>query len=260
MYCSNDSFIRVTVFAFTAASQLSVDYFILRSFDGDTSTGEETINAPNAGVLATKDIPLTEGFLMGVTVRDLTGNAVRGTVFVTAVLLRGTAASNRVVKLLFSDYAVANQPIGYPFGRTVQSVDGNGAIVAAQLGPIAAGQEAVLSGTSVGQRFSLHTASLTFVASATVANRNIEFRLLRNSSFIVWRLPIPAAITAGQTFNITLMSGGPAPVTIGSDIILPLPQPTIILPPDSINTVTSGIQAGDQFTVVNVNGEGWVNG
>lgn len=259
-YCSDDSFIRVTAFAFTAAAQVSVDYFILRSSDGDTSTGEEVLSVPNAGVLATKDIQLTEGFLLGVTIKDLTGSAVRGNVFITAQLMRGSSQSNRTTKLLFADYAVANQPTGYPFGRTTQSIDGRGSVVFSAFGPALAGAEALIGTTAVGQRYSLHMASLTFVASATVANRIPEIRLLRNGVSVMWRIPYPGTITAGQTFNITLMSGGPSPVIVGSDAILPLPQPTILLPADTIQTVTAGIQAGDQYTVVNHSGEAWVNG
>jgi hypothetical protein len=260
LYCPDDSFMRITVFALAAGAQVKIDYFILRSFDGDTSTGEEIFNVPTSGQVASRDIPLVEGFLMGVTMLDLTGQALRGNVFATAQLMRGTAASNRVIKLLFADYVVTNQPTGYPFGRTTQSIDGHGAIVHALLGPAAAGQEAGLTGTAPQQRFSLNTAMLTFVASAAPANRVPEFRLLRNAADIVWRMPFPGNITAGQTVNITLMCGGPSPVLIGTNAILPLPTPTLILPADEIVTVTAGIQAGDQYTVVNVSGEEWVNG
>lgn len=260
LYCPDDSFVRITVFAFTTGAQITVDYFILRSFDGDTSTGQEIINIPTAGNLVIKDINLTEGFLMGVTARDLIGTSVRGNVFITAQLMRGSATSNRAIKLLFADYVVGNQPTGYPFGRTTQSIEGHGAIATALFGPVAAGQEVVISGTAVSQRFSVHSASITFVASATVANRIPEFRLLRNAANVVWRIPYPGTITAGQTFNITLMCGGPSPVIVGSDAILPLPVPTVLLPADTIQTVTAGIQAGDQYTVVNASGEAWVNG
>lgn len=260
LYCTDDSFLRITAFAFIAGVQVRIDSFILRSDDGQITTSEDVLNAPNAGALVTKDIPLIEGFLMGVTIIDSTGNNVRGNVFITAQIMRGTSTNNRTVRLLFADYVVGNQPIGYPFSRTTQSIDGRGAIVFQVGGAAGAGNETGFGLTAPGQRLSVHCASLTFVASAAVANRVPEFRLIRNGANIVWRMPYPGNITAGQTINITLMAGGPSPVVVGTTAILPLPVPTILIPADSIQTVTAGLQAGDQYTITNMSGEAWVNG
>ena len=101
---------------------------------------------------------------------------------------------------------------------------------------------------SFGKAVALASAVGVYVASATVGNRTVQVQIKDSAGNVCLRLPLNAAITAGQTVNIVASSG----VTIANFATTPIIQ-TVPIPIDC------PIPDGGSITIVdtaNIDGAG----
>lgn len=99
-----------------------------------------------------------------------------------------------------------------------------------------------------GRQWRIQAGRLQLVASATVANR-FPVLTLSDGTTVFWQASLSAAITAGQTVQLSFSpqqgQGGPAPGTGVQGLSIP----DLYLPPGTVlATVTAGLSAGDQYS------------
>jgi len=262
MYVAGDAQIRLTIFntQFQFPTTVTFSYKLILSDSGNITTFEELIQTTisSTGIFL---FPLQEGFLVSAELAQ--GSAAnRGQVFVVAEVVRGSGADLKFEKVLFADYVVSNQSIGFPTSRVEQSVDGRGFPDVVHSGAFTAGTE-VNTSPRILERMNVIALSLGFTASAAVANRTPELRVTitqASGNRVIARIPIPGNITAGQVVGLEYMASGPQPVLNNGVYLMPLPGGLIMRPGDTITTVTGGLQAGDQYTSADLYGETWVDG
>jgi hypothetical protein len=99
-----------------------------------------------------------------------------------------------------------------------------------------------------GVMWRVSSAQAFYLASATVASRNIGVSLSVNGS-TVWLSRNTSALTASQQATMNFASGLPLFLGggNGSDILIPLPQ-AVIPPGGVIASSTNQLQAGDQWS------------
>lgn len=232
---------------------------------GYIQTSQRTIvlNAPL--VLSSLQVPLTEGYLLSVSV--VGGNSTqRGNTFVRAFINRGnfSAISPNVVATLVADYVTQFAPVGWPGGRFVSPTEGPGAYESYAPANPAAGADFTVASGSPG-RVRLVFLQATFTASAAVANRVISFQFLplppltRNYS-----VQDTAAVVASQVVQYNIAPGssnvrGAGAGTAANPIIvtLPMPSPATAVPQAQVKSVTGAIQAADQWSGIQVVTEEW---
>ncbi len=99
-----------------------------------------------------------------------------------------------------------------------------------------------------GRVWSLSTIALTLVADATVANRDITVIIEDAAGNEIYRQTVVGSITASQTGKIFISKwGGSKPADAAPTFYLSLPNEIDIPAGYVIKTVTTGLQAGDDY-------------
>lgn len=89
------------------------------------------------------------------------------------------------------------------------------------------------------------------VASATVANRTPQLVVTDGGGNTLFFAPAAPAQTAGQTVDYCWYPG--APITTAAGAVVLGPMPALPLAANwTVGTVTGGLQAGDQWSALNI--------
>jgi hypothetical protein len=170
----------------------------------------------------------------------------RGQSFARAVFIRGGATSQQQSAMLFADYVSALQPAGWPWGRTVNPIEGPGWRHSVQVANPAAGVDwSLVCGAS--QRLTPISFSATFAAAVAAGNRAINI-IVDDGANIVWQDDLGVNVTASQTVSV---NGSTAPVATGitaTQLFVTIPPGTILAAPWRVRSSTGGIQAADQWS------------
>lgn len=218
--------------------------------------GQLVIAPGQVGLVVTRSIVLGEGYLLAVS-----GNSGqigrRGRSFVRAWIVRGVAGLNNVYQTLFEDYVTDQQSAGWPGGRQLNVIEGPGWRHSINVANPAAGTDWAF--TAGGQqRVSVLSFTAQFTASAAAANRQIQV-IIDDGANTVWQTSVLVNVTAGQ---VAVVSGAQsnAPqgiVALALTVVIP---PGIILPPLwRLRTSTTGIQGGDQWSLIWLSVEEWLD-
>lgn len=100
-----------------------------------------------------------------------------------------------------------------------------------------------------GQIWTVRSVTATLTASATVANRVPALQLLSPSAAIIARSPSDGNQTAGQTTIYTWAPGAPLSGAPPATVTSPIPS-VALAPGSSINSITAGLSAGDQWSSI----------
>lgn len=214
------------------------------------------------GAVGSASFQLMEGYLLSVSVVSLNAT-FRGQTFVRGWLNQGRSTLNPTTlqTLLFGDYVTINEPIGWPYGRTISGAEGPGFLQIYTVPNPLAGADWTFLTTDAGRT---RVAGLTakFTASAAVANRFPQFTLrsaaIGQNEYVIQE---PTAITANQTVTYSLAPGATNVRGGGSPFFetLPIPSPYIARGQVNISTTTQGIQAADTWTVIIIDTELWLD-
>jgi hypothetical protein len=203
---------------------------------------------------------LTEGFLLSLTASvAYSGTVARGQMYIQAFIARNTQADPEIGWVLLSDYVTSNFHPSWPGTPLKSPLEGPGFLYAFSVGLPAAGadwSQAVPALT----RWQLKSIFARFSASVAVANRAPAFSLAYLAG-VLCQVPVAAAITASQ---VVFVEGQPFatynPSVSGAfDMFVPIP-PGITFPAGSfISSITTAIQAADQWAQITLNVEEWVD-
>lgn len=259
LYIQRDDAIGLAMSSSQSAEVITITGRFLRANDSVVQPFMFTF-APTAQYsVQTKTFPLGEGYLLGLTVSASTAT-VRGMTFCAVYLTRGKVSATPLAgvdQLLCQDYVTSNQPSGWPGGRILNAFEGNGNMSLVNIGGTAAGADFVFT-PNPGAIARLRGVIATLVTSATVANRAVTFQC---GTFPRNAVPATTFVTASQTKTFTLMPGVQPYTDCNGNFVLPCPDPSQTVGNAStlIASLTTGIQAGDQWGPINAYYEEWLN-
>jgi len=258
VYLTGEEELRASSLANASGLGLTISGRILRP-DGTISPIKFT-HAPNSTrTIATTIVGLSEGWLLGLTVRATTGAPAFGQTWVLLELLRGGGGATDVVQTLGMGFVTANTPLNWPGGVNFLPTDGPGHLRSIVGTTPAAGAE-ISEVVPTGARWEFLAFRALFVTSAAVANRFPSFIVFDGSSGDYQNGAIVAQ-AASLSIKYHLAPGAPAPQLDGNnDLVIPAPVGIRLAAGFAINTGTANIQAGDQWSAIRYLVREWMTG
>jgi hypothetical protein len=202
-------------------------------------------------------LELQEGYLLSIRASADSSSSTRGQTFVRVLLNRGSVGGGVGAAVLMSDYAYPQQQVGFPYGTIRAPQEGPGDVRSIQQANPAAGADWTFVCTA-NTRLYVRSFSSQFVASAGVANRQVEV-IVDDGTNTVWRTSASANITAGQTAFVSGTSEQSPTGVITTTINVVIPDDLRLVNGWRLRVLTTGIQAGDQWSNIWVNVERWLD-
>lgn len=213
--------------------------------DGEIVSTRKRIDAPF--LPQTLTFTLGEGFLLSATLTPLVLNPLQyNGVFCTLTVERDLPEAGFYHWVLFADYISGNHFPTWPYGVQIKLTDGAGRIRSITgTAPAVGADVSETVPSSVRWRLLSFTATLT--TSAVVANR-FPVYVIDDGANILFRSPPVASVPASTTVSLNLENVGS---TVGASVstqVLPYDSSILLAASFRIRTVTSLIDAGDQWT------------
>lgn len=248
VYLTGEESLRVSALGNAAGLSVAV---AARTLTPDQVIHPTTFTAPVSSnrTLTATTAPLSEGWLMGVSVRVSGGPPPFGAVWVLLELVRGSGSAAIVLQSLVSGFVTANVPLIWPGSPSVQPIDGAGCL--RSITGTTPGAGANISETvPVGARWELLAFTATLTTDVNVANRIVALTL-DDGATVFFRYVSSANQAASGTIVYQWAEGLMTPyITQISGFLFGLPINNRLGPGFRLRTTTSGIQVGDQFSAV----------
>lgn len=254
-YVTVEDRFRLTVLSSAAINELDVLVRIQRP-DGQVIPIRQPYTIVGGGPLQTFDFDLTEGFLLDVTINNVSQTARTGQAFVTAQLIRGAGANAIPMKLLCAGYPSNGTLIGWPAAPCPAPTDGAGAPLSLNTANPGAGANISIT-VSTSRRWRFQSLSFVLTTSAVVANRVVHIQLTDAASNVLWDAAATTAQTASTAirYSVGLQS---YPATTDNSTSIAFPLGMSLLQGWIIRTVTTAIDVGDQFSGIWSNVMQWM--
>jgi len=256
-YLTRDSFLQVNVYAAAAADTITLAWKILTS-DGKLNVSQAVFTNFTVNALAQNFVPLTEGFLMSLTVTNTSaGVTPRGHIFVQVGVQESNAATTPFYRGLISGYVTHVVALAWPEGSLMDSLTGPGWLTTATASP-AAGADFALGFVSNTRNW-IHSLSATLTTSATVANRTPVFTLLDYGGNVVWQVAPTTVQAASLAYIYDLGEALTLSADVNSNKIIPLPEEAYVYGAglSVLKSVTTNLQGTDQWSSVSMVYERW---
>lgn len=147
---------------------------------------------------------------------------------------------------LCSGFVYLDKGVSYPAITQEDNMPGKGYIVEEVTLNPTAGNEILLT-VPAGEKWLIHSASITLVSDATVTNRKVHV-VFRNDNGNEIHSVVYQNVTASKTILIGLANFGYIASLYSNDVFRAnIPQNLWMLPAGTIATETSGLQAGDNY-------------
>lgn len=167
-----------------------------------------------------------------------------------AVSVYLSVEGNRMVMLCQGTINVM-QSVSWPHQQPTQNVQLYGQVVAIDSPPSGANTEVGITVPN-NQVWDVLGVLLVFEANATVGDRTIKINFSAADGPTIIRTA-PATIQASETHTIHILPGGTSAVILANDSQeIGIPQKVILPSGSQINTETTGLTAGDQYTQAKV--------
>ena len=258
LYVTTDDVLRCSAATSQAQEVVTVNYRLLRAQDAKLVFGQFTVSPSTSRAALSKGVPLTEGFLLSVSLSAAVATT-RGQTFVRLILNPSALGVGQPAQMLASDYVTTAMAPGYPNGRQLSPVEGPGFLRALTITGISAGHDWTISMPS-NTRWRVQTIYAVLSTSGTAGNRlpQLFFGIGANN---VDQIPAPAAIPASTLAQISWQAGGSVESDTEPSYNSPLPNNLIIASQASANIAsnTVGIQAADQWASVSIWVEEWLD-
>jgi hypothetical protein len=256
VYIARDDLLRITIITRTPGFPVTVLLRIL--LPGREIIPNQFEVIPQGGQLAsTATFNLTEGFLLSATATMLPLFNTRGDGFVIVELVRAGTPVVSVSLVLISGFITGRQALTYPTSPVTSPFDQRG-LIRSVLGTNPGAGVEITETVPAGVMWRLSSIAFRLVTDATAGNRQVILRLDDGSSTFA-DIPAPAVqialLDVGYTFGDGLTSFASA-----FDQIAPTPRGVLLQAGWRIRTLTTNLQAGDNFGAPEFNIEEWPNG
>jgi len=225
----------------------------------DRVTPFEFAHVPTSDRAITSTIhPLPEGELLNATVFVTGAAPITGQTFVRLQLLRGRETSSVVLGTLAAGYVTAVQPLAFPGSGVKSSLKRPGALRAITGTDPAAGVE-ISETVPTGARWRPLAIRFALVTDATVANRE-SLLTFDDGATVFATSPPQGAQTASTTFTHNWLDTTTPRIALLS-LVLNTPLPRLdLLAAARVRTVTTNLQAGDNYGAPQLLVEEWLEG
>lgn len=254
LYLTLEDRLRVQVINSVAGIEVDIQARIQLA-DGQVIPMRQQLLPGATRALQTFEFDLCEGFLLDLTVSTPTANTRVGGCFVVCGLIRGTGTNAIPSRTLISNYVNSGNFIGWPEGPSQQSIQGAGLARSVQQANPAAGADVVIT-VPTGARWLIQSLSAQLVTSAAVANRTPHL-VVDDGANTLFNSPASAAQAAGVTVVYSACGGVQAAFADGA-AVLPIPDVSSYLQGWRIRTLTTNLQAGDQWQNIWLNVIEWL--
>lgn len=254
-YVTGEDNLQLVVYGSVAGVVLTIAARVL-SCDGDVLDLTGTLAASSDRTIAKTTIPLAPGWLTNLAVYASTGSPLVGQCFVAVRLVRGLTGAITELATLAQGYVTGGQRIAWPGSPVRSSLAGPGAIRSVQVAAPAAGAELAVT-VPDNARWRLHTLTASLVASATVATRSPRF-VFGDGTNELASVESLSTIAAGETGVWSLGAFGFAGGTSAKRFTVPIPAGIVLPAGATIASVTTAIDAGDQWSAAQLLVEEWI--
>lgn len=190
---------------------------------------------------------LGRGALLNVVVYADAGTPVLGQTFVILQIIRGLSGPVVVLGVLLQGYVTSTQALGWPGSPIQHSYEGQGALRTIVGTTPAAGAE-ISETVPTGARWQLLSLATQFTASIVGSSREFALRLINGGGAVHFTSATGFSLQATQVAQLSYAQGSPAIAGSANFVYLAnLPTDSKLLAGASIQTVTAGMKAGDQY-------------
>jgi len=257
-YMLKEDNLRLTSYNALASVRLEVRYRFVDT-NGNLIPSQEA-QVPNTDRTAKSSILITpEGWLLGGEVFVSGAAPLIGQTYVVLEIVRGTGSSALPLQVIAAGYVSAKQPLPFPGVQITSSLDSGGALRSITGATPGAGAE-ISETVPTGARWELLAFGANLVTSAAAANR-MPVLTLDDGTTIYFRGPMNINEVASGTWSnywtqgLLVSAAGPSNVINGA-----VPTGNRLGAGHRIRTVTSAIQAGDQWGTVQYLVREWLEG
>lgn len=255
LYADEDDQLVVVVYNAAAGVTLEVRLRTVM-LDGRIVPQTYVVTPTSARLRFAQVFDVSQSFILGCSVQLTGGTARRGQTFVQVSLGRGPAAAPVILHTLVSEYVCTDQAPVWPGGLIRQSTEGPGLIRSITGTDQAAGVE-ISETVPTGARWRLRGFRAALVTSATVANRRVHL-FADDGVTRLWELAAADIQAASLTRNYNATPDGFARATQDNEVYVPLPYDVVLLAGSRIRTVTTLLDAGDNWGAPQLHVEEWI--
>jgi hypothetical protein len=255
VYMNQDLNLRLTAFNSAAGVTLTVTTLLWDAERG-LQKSSETIPLTTARLINTRTILAGEGWLLGVQVVASAGTPRRGQCFARVEVILGTGAAAQSLVTVLQGYVLDTSGLSYPGSPLEASTSGRGFVYGFNGTDPAAGVE-ISEQVPTNARWRLISMAYLLVASAAVANR-IPILSINGGSGPVYQVATGIAVTASQTAQYRAASGVPFLTIDTLRYTLPLPVDLFLSQDCIISTLTTALDAGDNYSLPRLLVEEWI--
>jgi hypothetical protein len=224
--------------------------------DGQIVPQDFAFTPTSARALSEASFRLGEGFLLGLALRGEVAVARRGACFVQVLLMRGGVNADQPVQTLVADYLTEGQLVGWPGGRIQQSIEGP-ALERDILGTDPAAGVEISETVPTGARWRIESFRFPLVTSAAVANRRVHL-VIDDGANILYDLAAADLQTASLTRNYNATEDSFQRAAQDNEIYIPVPLDAVLTAGNRIRTLTTLLDAGDNFGPPRYQVEEWI--
>lgn len=233
--------------------------------DGRIIAIDQFFTPTSLGSVAGVQIPLGYGYLLDVAVRRSAGSPRVGQCFCRIGITRGVGATLVYVALLAQGYVALMGTLGWPGGPIRQSTEGPGFINTRNVANPGAGADWTFT-VPAGLRIRPQLAFCGLTCSAAVANRIPHASVNPVAGTAAWQMGTNVAVTASQVVTLAFMGGATVTNDAGAGtsfgnpkgFTLPLPPGLMLFQGDQMGTSTPGLQGADQYSLITLYTEEWM--
>lgn len=257
-YLTGEEALRLTSFANVGGLTLTVTGRILRP-DNTIARINFTHTPSSSRVAATTIVSLSEGWLLGLTVRASAGAPAFGQVWANLELGNSLGATFAVDQTLGYGFLTANTPFAWLASVNTLPLDGPGNLRSITGTTPAAGAE-ISETAPTGARWKLLAIRSQLVCSATVATRTPSLSLDDGANEF-FRTQDLDGVTASSSFGFSWGAGLAGPVLSNNNTLQQsLPTEVLLSGGFRFRTKTPGIQAADQWSAPQYLVREWMTG
>jgi len=254
-FVTGEDNLRVRAWGSAAGVTLTVTARTL-SLDGELRPIVKDFAASADRTLTSQAVRLEKGWLTNVLVLATAGTPGLGRVFVVVDLIRGIDGGVTHVATLAAGYVSATQALAWPGAPIETSIAGAGAIRSITGTNPAAGVE-IIETVPAGARWRLHSIAATLTTSATAANRVVNWAF-DDGALTYYQATAAALQAASLVRQYVAAAAGGGGSTLDVTIAAPLPLGRVLAAGHRILTLTTNLQAGDNWGAPQLLVEEWI--
>ncbi len=199
---------------------------------------------------------LAEGYLLGLEILTPTSGVRRGSLYLEASLIRGGSTADDRVHKLCAGYLETGETLTWPGGDFEDPLESQGRIDVNPFADPAAGAEVLIS-VPTGARWRIHSVRFQLVTDITAVVRRVHL-VVDNSAVTMYDLAAADTQAASLTRNYNCVPEGFQRAAQDNEIYIPIPADLRLRSTFRILTLTTNLQAGDNFGAPQVYTEEWL--